>query len=106
MAEGDGSVEVCLRALNSGESIPGNDGKTSDSGILKPPPPEGVSADDADDCAAAGPPMMGGSPGISGVLSRMLPGVPEEDLEQYSGTMQYRCSSDDCDWSVYQSAQK
>ena len=104
MAEGDGSVEVCLRALNSGEPIPGNDGKTSDSGILKPPP-EGVSADDADDCAAAGPPIMGGSPGISGVLSRMLPGVPEEDL--WNNTVeQYRCSSDDCDWSVYQSAQK
>ena len=76
-----------MRALNSGEPIPGNDGKTSDSGILKPPP-EGVSVDDADDCAAAGPPIMGGSPGISGVLSRMLPGVPEEDLEQYSGTTQ------------------
>ena len=30
------------------------------------------------DVAAAGP-MMGGSPGISGVLSRMLPGVPEEE---------------------------
>ena len=57
---------------------------------MKPPPPpeteDGVSADDADaddGCAAAGPPMpmMGGSPGISGVLSRMLPGVPEEDLK-------------------------
>ena len=71
--------------MNSGESIPGNDGNTRESGILKPPPPpeteDGVSADDA---AAAGPPipMMGGSPGISGVLSRMLPGVPEEDLQR------------------------
>ena len=26
-------------------------------------------------------PMMGGRPGISGVLSRMLPGVPDEDLQ-------------------------
>ena len=32
---------------------------------------------DIDDAA----PMIGGRPGISGVLSRMLPGVPDEDLQ-------------------------
>ena len=38
----------------------------------------GVSDDDEVEEGAG---MIGGSPGISGVLSRMLPGVPEDDLE-------------------------
>ena len=65
-------------------AIPGNDGKTRDSGILKPlPPPDtdevvGVSA--TAETTVHGAPTMGGRPGISGVLSRMLPGVPQDDL--------------------------
>ena len=70
------------RSIESG--FPGNDGKTRESGILNPPTMEegveDVSNGPAEvDVAAA--PMMGGRPGISGVLSRMLPGVPEEDLQ-------------------------
>ena len=86
------------RSIESG--FPGNDGKTRESGILNPPTmEEGVEKVSAAvvpvDVAAA--PMMGGRPGISGVLSRMLPGVPEDDLKStdYNDDTQTECHSDD-----------
>ena len=76
LERGEEPTNAAARTLSSSEAALYEE-------IASPPPEteDGVSADDA---AAAGPPMpmMGGSPGISGVLSRMLPGVPEEDLER------------------------